>query len=483
MDRTTTILTTLVVYKAALLGIGYWASRMTKDRDDLYLGGRQLGPVVAAMSASASSSSVWTLLGVSGMAFQTGLASLWLFPCCVGGFAINWFLLAPRLRQHSRDTGAVTLTDVLAGAQDRPGRQWIVRLAAMITLASLLGYVASQLAGASLSFESFLPELDPRAGVVAGGVIVVLYMMMGGFWAVSLTDTLQGVMMALTALALPIAALCAVGGFGPLFEQLPELTRGQAGYLSLTKGLPLVTAVGFVLGLLGIPLGYPGQPHVVNRFMALRDARALRHARVYAMVWAVLVYSGMILTGLCGRVLLRAVPDGYDNEQMFFDLSAMLFHPVVTGIMLAAVLSAIMSTADSQLLVAASTVNHDLGLAKRVRARGILLDRLVILALTTGAVVAALGTDQSIFHQVLFAWSGMGAAFGPLLVWLLWRGPVRVRSTLWTMGVAFGINVVGHLGDVNKLWKLQKVDSQFLPYVAAIAVLWWMEGRRQRSGE
>ena len=468
MDPKTAILVTLVAYKLILLAIGFIAQRMTADREDLYLGGRRMGPLVAAISASASSSSVWTLLGVSGMAFTFGLSALWLFPACVGGFVINWVFLAPRLRRHSVATNALTLTEVLAGPPDRPGRQKVVVLASVITLFCLLTYVAAQFNGASKSFESTL-EIKPVPAILLGGVIVAIYMMLGGFWAVSLTDTLQGLVMALTAIVLPIAAIIEVGGFGALSGRLAALNLDPE-YMSTTQGHAGIAALGFVLGLVGLTPGYPGQPHVVNRFMALRDEAAMRRARVYALVWAVLVYSGMIVLGLCGRVLLEATPN--DNEQMFFAISQQLFHPLLTGVMLAAVLSAIMSTADSQLLVAASTINYDLGFARRQKdTKSILRDRLVILALSAGAILAAIYGERKIFDQVLFAWTGMGAAFAPLLLWLLWRGPVSSGVAFATMATGFVTSVVAHVGRKLDWWDWFFFESRFLPYLFALAVL------------
>lgn len=469
MDPKVAILTTLVLYKIVLLGIGFYASRKTVDQTDLYLGGRQMGPLVAAISASASSSSVWTLLGVSGMAFEFGLPALWLLPACIGGFTVNWFVLAPRLRSHSAATGALTLTEVLAGPSHHPGRRKIIWVASLITIACMLVYVAAQLNGASKSFESTL-DMNPVPAILIGGVIIMVYMMLGGFWAVSLTDTLQGILMALTAILLPVAALIQVGGPAAMFEGLGRYSEQHPEYLSLTKGLPLWGSLGFVLGLMGILPGYPGQPHVINRFMALRDDQAVRRARVYAMTWAGIVYVGMIVLGLCGRLLIGETAASYDSEQMFFDLSQQLFPPLVTGVMLAAVLSAIMSTADSQLLAASASISHDIGLGKNTK--GILSDRLVILVLCSVAMLMAIVGDKAIFDQVLSAWTGLGAAFAPLLLWTLFLGRVSSTVAVATMIAGFGTSVLGHVGSKEFHWfNMYGFERNFLPHVAAISVL------------
>jgi sodium/proline symporter len=203
------------------------------------------------------------------------------------------------------------------------------------------------------------------------------------------------------------------------------------GYTSLWGGLGPAAAIGFGAGLLGIGLGYPGQPHVVNRFMALREGAAeIRIARVCAIGWAAVVYAGMILLGLCARIKF---PDLADGEQALTHAAETLFGPVVAGIMIAAVLSAVMSTADSQLLVAASSVTHDLGLGGGTRASLLVRSRVVVLALSAGAVVAALTVDATIFDRVLFAWSAMGFAFGPLLLVTVFR-PQRRRLSRQAAG-------------------------------------------------
>ncbi|MGA0867684.1 MAG: sodium/proline symporter [Planctomycetota bacterium] len=463
MDRTTVILVTLVAYKVVLLAIGLIAERRTRDESDFLLGGRRLGPLVTAISASASSSSVWTLLGVSGYAYRKGLSAVWLFPACVGGFAINWFLVGPRLRRASADADACTVTDLLAGPARGPGFGVPRIVASAILIFCLTTYVASQFQGAGKSFQTTF-GLDPVASVLIGSAIVVIYTVLGGFWAVSLTDTLQGLWMAGTAIALPVAALTAVGGFSALGQGIAAVD--VPGFGDLLGGADPGTGALAVRALVGIGLGYPGQPHVVNRFMAVRGEAELRRARVYAMCWAVAVYAGMIVLGLCGRVLhASAIADA---EQAFFTLADQLFPAVVSGVMVAAVLSAIMSTADSQLLVAASAASHDLGWKGRSAAGTLLRSRLVVLLVSVLAVALALTADDTIFGSVLFAWSALGAAFGPLLVITLWRGPVSARATTVAMIVGAGYSVTAYL---DPAWK-GGIHERVLPFLAALAVAW-----------
>jgi sodium/proline symporter len=434
MSRAEAILYTLVVYKLALVGIGVWATRRTRDTSDFFLGGRHLGPWVAAISASASSSSAWTLVSVSGMAYLWGWPALWLFPATLSGFMINWLWVAPRLMPASRASGAITLTEFLAGPGAEAG--WprrIVVLASGIVLFSFTFYVAAQFQAAGQAFASAF-GLEMGTAILVGAGVVLLYTLLGGFWAVSVTDTLQGLVMALTALVLPVAAVIAAGGPGAIVAALQSLGPAPGG--PPTTG---IAAVGFVLGTLGIGLGYPGQPHVVNRFMALRDAQALREARVIALAWAAIIYAGMLTLGLAARALYAGQ---LADEQVLFEVANRMFAPVVAGLMIAAVLSAIMSTADSQLLVAASSASHDLS---RRRRGSLPVARLVVALISLLAVLVALLLPQSIFVRVLFAWHALGAAFGPPLLW-------RLAGFELPSAVVFAAMLAGFAGTVLLYW-------------------------------
>src|SRR5690606_23747509 len=276
-----------------------------------------------------------------------------------------------------------TLTEFLAGPDAHGG--WprrVVVLASVVVLFSFTFYIAAQFQAAGNAFASAF-DLEMHTAVMIGAAVVLLYTLLGGFWAVSVTDTLQGLVMALTALMLPIAAVIAAGGPGAVLAALAA--QGPSAGGPPTSG---IAAAGFVLGTLGIGLGYPGQPHVVNRFMALRDPRALRDGKIIAIAWAVIIYAGMLTVGLAARALYGGV---LADEQVLFEVTTRLFAPVVSGIMIAAVLSAIMSTADSQLLVAASSVSHDLPR----RGRGSLrISRLVVAAISVLAVVVAVVLPQ-----------------------------------------------------------------------------------------
>jgi sodium/proline symporter len=469
LSRTAAILATLVVYKLVLIGIGIWASSRTRSAEDYYLGGRKLGPWVAALSASASSSSAWTLLGVSGFAFGFGLSSIWLFPGCVGGFLLNWYVLAPRLRNMAAERGSITVSGFLAGPEGTPYRKPILYLASGIVLIFLTLYVASQFQGAGKTFsETF--GIGATDAILLGSGIVVLYTLIGGFWAVSVTDTLQGLVMALTSVALPIAALVAVGGPAELFRSLQAVPI--PGFASPFGSMGAAASIGFIAGLLGIGLGYPGQPHVVNRFMALRAGqRAMVDARRIAMIWAVLVYAGMITLGLCGRILL---PYLEDREVVFLAATDTLFPPMVAGVMIAAVLSAIMSTADSQLLVAGSALTQDLGLGSGDNRKTLLWSRITVLALSIAAILAAIYGPRQIFSPVLVAWSALGAAFGPLLLVTVIRGPVPPGRTLAAMATGLILAITGvAIKSTGVAGTWGPVLERVVPFSVALLVAAW----------
>ena len=465
------VLVTLVLYKAVLVAVGVWASRRSRDGADYILGGRALGPWVAAVSASASSSSAWSLLGVSGAAYAWGLGAFWLFPACVGGFALNWFVLAPAVRRHSHDNNSLTLTELLAGDLEPLWRRRFEIVASLIILVSLSTYVASQFQGAGKTFyETF--DVSLELSIVLGATVVVLYTLLGGFWAVSVTDTVQGLLMAVVAVVLPAVALTEVGGPAALLQGMRALDVD--GFASFTRGAEGAAALGFVMGLLGVGLGYPGQPHVVNRLMALRDERATTVARRIAMGWAMVVYAGMLVLGWAGRILFTQLRD---QEVVFIAAANELFPPVVSGVVLAAVLSAIMSTADSQLLVAASSVTHDLRIGAASRWDLARRSRLAVVILSLVAVVVALVGSAEIFSKVLFAWTAMGAAFGPLVLVRMSAGPIRGGYALGAMVTGFCFSVAAYWIPWSQGTWLERV----LPFVLAGLLAYRGRQRRWRS--
>ncbi|GMG86338.1 sodium/proline symporter [Biformimicrobium ophioploci] len=458
MDITAAIYT-LVLYKLVLLGIGLWSQRRTRNTDDYFLGGRQLGPVVAAISYGASSASAWTLLGMSGVAYVLGPAAIWIACGSVSGCAVAWLWIGPRLMRHTGERKQLTLTAFLAedhrGERDRS----IEITVSVIILISFIFYIAAQFQGAANTFSGAF-NLPLAESLLLGAAIITIYTFLGGFWAASLTDTLQGILMLCAALLLPAFAFDAVGGWQGISAQAAQ----ALGDVSMTAGNAGLAALGFVAGCIAVGIGTYGQPHLLNRFMALRDKRALRQAQFIAIGWMTLIFLGMFSLGVLGRFL---IPEIENPETLFFEMSNLLLHPVVAAVLLAAVLSAIMSTADSMLLVVASTVSHDLRLQALTPGRELWVSRIAMVSVAVFAVIIALSLPATIFERVLFAWIAIGSAFGPTVFAKLAGARPAHRAVRESVLTGFILAVVLYLlpstpGD----WA-----ERIIPFCAASVVL------------
>ncbi len=461
MQKTEIVLATLILYKLVLISIGWWASKRTKSSDDFFLGGRGLGPVVAALSYSSSAASAWVLLGLTGIAYQFGISTIWVALGSITSMFVVWFWLAPRLMRFSRDHDYITLTEVIAHQSKGGARKAIIYLSTFIIVASFTLYVAAQFQGAGNTFASTF-DLSMTSSITLGAFIIMIYTLLGGFWAVSVTDAVQGSLMAIAAIFMPIAAYIGVGGFSGLLEGLAE--HGDASHLSLTASNGLLFALGIIVGGLSIGFGTYGQPHLMARIMALRDANAMRRARTITVVWYLIVFLGMWFVGLSGHVLHAGLSN---PEQIFFVMLDGLFPTVVSAIFLAAVLSAIMSTADSQLLSAAAAIANDLGLGRDKPERLLLVSRLSIVLLVLASVVVALYLPQAIFSRVLFAWMALGAAFGPALFFRLARIEVSSIGLVIAIAVGFGLTILLSLAENAP----GDVVERLLPFVAGTLVL------------
>jgi sodium/proline symporter len=404
------VLTTLVLYKVLLILIGLWAQRRVNSEQDFFLASGQLGPWVAAISYSASSASAWTLLGMSGLAFSIGLSALWVAAGAVLGCMFSWLVLAPRVMAAAKANPMISATEFIALGTQGLQRQRIIVLASSIILFCFVIYIASQFQGAGNTFASTF-DMSSAGSIVLGGCIILLYTLLGGFWAVSVTDTLQGLLMIAASILLPVAAMVELGGPAQFWAALSSQSSPQ--YLSLTGNSFGLAAVGMVIGSLGVGISALGQPHLLVRFMALRNRQALRQGQLIATTWYAVVFFGMCLVGFAGRLLVGDLENG---ELVFFAVNATLFPSALGAVLLAAVLSAIMSTADSMLLVTGTTVAHDLGITRRYRLQALLVSRLVIAVISVGAILVAIYIPATIFQRVLFAWVAIGSALGPVIL-------------------------------------------------------------------
>lgn len=462
MERSTAILLALGTFLGGLLALGGLAKRRTRSSDEFYLGGRTLGPWVTALAANASSSSAWSLVGASGFAYRFGLASLWLIPGCIGGFVLNWFVVAPRLRDATGSS--ITLTEFLAGPPGTPGRRPLVITASLLTIVSLGTYVAAQIQAAGSAFTHAFAT-QQTLGVLLGAAVTIAYTLLGGYLAASITDTLQGLVMVAVAVLVPAAAVLHCGGVHGFVERVAQVDA--PGFLDLGSTHDGAAAWAFAFGLCGIALGYPGQPHAVNKFMGMAPHASMRVARTVGVSWAVVLYTGMIMLGLAARASWP-LPNGH-HEDVLYEASRQLLPPLVDGIVLAAVLAAIMSTVDSQLLVAASSVTHDLGFGRRFPNRQLGLARTTVLGLGAAATIAALLLPKNVFDNVLFAWAALGAAFGPLLLVRLLRGPVAPRAALGSMLLGGGGAIVGSYFPVLAAGFADRVLAWLLALAVALA--------------
>lgn len=436
MNAELAVLITLIAYKLVLVGVGLWASRLNRTETDFLLGGRALGPWVAGLSYAASTSSAWVLLGFSGFVYAVGLSALWMVPGILGGYVVMWVWFGPRMRADSASENQMTLGDFMAARATGAGRTAILWAAALLVLFCFIFYIAAQFGAAAIAFESQF-QLGRLESVLIGAGIILLYSLLGGFWAVSVTDTLQGAIMALVAILLPALALIAAGGPAEVWATLQAST--PEGYMSFTGGREFFVFTGFAFGVAGIGLGTFGQPQLMSRLMAVKDEAARKRAFAVSMGWGVIVYAGMVTLALSGRALLG---EGQEGEALFYTLAADLLPPVLAGIIIAAILSAVMSTVDSLLVATSAAVSHDMGVSARFAGREVLISRIVMAALCAAAVVMALAIPATIFDRVLFSWSALGAAFGPVVVARVARVEPASGAILAAMALGFGMSAL-----------------------------------------
>lgn len=466
--NTVIIALTFLAYFTLVLAIGWYAFQRTANLTDFILGGRRLSSGTAALSAGASDMSGWLLLGLPGLAYTTGVRSLWLAGGLLLGTWLNWLLLAKRLRAFSEAYGnALTLPEFLANRFGDDGG-WLRAISAFFILLFFLIYTGSGLVAGGKLFESVfgLPYLW---AVAAGASAVLLYTAVGGFLAVSWTDVLQGLLMAAALVAVPVMAFGSAGGL-----EL-GLTRVEAVNPNLFE--PFTGADGAALGLVGIlslaawGLGYFGQPHILARFQAISSVTAVDRARRIAVSWVAVTLTGAVLVGLSGVLVLDTPLTADNREKVFIELVNLLFHPVIAGICLAAILAAIMSTADSQLLVSSSAFTEDFYRTLLRHEAGprelVAVGRGAVVVLASLAFLMALNPETTVLDLVGYAWAGFGAAFGPVVILSLYWPRMTRRGALAGI-LTGGITVVVWKQLVGGLFDIYELLPGFLLSLAAI---------------
>ncbi|KAB1503954.1 sodium/proline symporter PutP [Corynebacterium sp. 320] len=432
MTEQTWFVIAMVIYLGAMLLIGLYGYKNTDEYEDYMLGGRTLHPFVAALSAGASDMSGWLLMGLPGALYMSGYGELWMAIGLLVGAAVNWKITAPRLRAYTEvANNSITVPSFLENRFN--DRTHILRVASgLIILLFFTFYVSSGMVAGGRYFESTF-DGDYLTGMIIIAAVTVGYTFIGGFTAVSYTDMVQGLIMFLALIAVPIFALMAMDDPSQIWTYQTQhsyganLIEANPNWFSMFAGVSGVV----IISNLAWGLGYFGQPHIIVRFMALRKPSDARAGMAYGVGWMALCLVGAVTVATIGPAYFGMDPsisivDKQNFETIFLDMGRILFHPLIAGLVLTAVLAAIMSTISSQLLVVASALIEDIykGLINKQASDNALknLSRIAVIAVALFAALIALNPDAGILALVSFAWAGFGSAFGPVIVGALyWR--------------------------------------------------------------
>lgn len=450
-----------IAYLLLIILIGVYASRFSSQGiSEYFVGGRRMNRFVVALSAVVSGRSAWLLLGVTGMAWSVGVQAVW---SVIGYIVVEiWLFLyfARRLRRFAEARNVITIPDFFA--ERFPAQRKLIRIVLVaIILIFMTGYVSAQFVAGGKTFVSGF-GIDPFWGIAITAFIVLAYTVVGGFLAVSLTDVLQGILMLFALVLLPILLIVHLGGWAFVVDQLSAFDP-----LMLD---PYALGLGAAIGGLAIGLGSPGNPHIISRYLSIDHEAQLKTACFVGTLWNVLMAWGALFTGLAGRVLFPEISmlPGADTENLFPHIAQTLLHPVFFGVIMASVFAAIMSSADSQLLVAASSLVRDvaeklLGSGQSIpQQRLVRLSRTVVVLLVIVSLMFAWMAQDLVFWLVLFAWAGLGAAIGPTAVLALyWKRTTGPGIIAGLLSGAF-VTIVWRLTD-----SLRAITYELIPGFAA----------------
>jgi sodium/proline symporter len=423
------MLAVFILYLAATMFIAWWYSRGAKTNAEFVLGGKKFSGPALALSERATGESAWLLLGLTGHAYLEGLSAIWVALGCVIGILFIWFVMAGRLRSETEKTGSMTVSSLMA--KKFPGSEKSIgMLSGFIVIFFFLFYIAAQFSGAGKVLQKTF-GLDPTWGIIIGSVVVIAYCVMGGFIAVVVTDIFQAILMIFTLVVFPIIAFyIAISQHLHLAE---IISNADPSYLSMTRGTGGSTAVILVLSGLSWALGYTGQPQLLTRMMAIRSKKDVVSAKWVAAGWTILAYVGAILIGIFGMAYLKSGFLGdnaakvlQDSEKILPVMVITLVNPIMAGILLSGVISAMMSTASSEVTVSSASLTEDIysNLKKKSTSpkRMLRLNQVVTLIIGIVAIILALTMSQTVYGLVSYAWSGIGSSFGPaLLLILFWK--------------------------------------------------------------
>jgi len=463
------MLITMIVfftYLAILSGLAIWSSQDSKSLKGYFLAGKKLPFWVVAFSTNATGESGWLLLGLTGMGYAVGAQAFWVVVGEVIGIGLSWTLISRRLKKISDETDAITVPDVLE-AKFNDHRHILRWISVVVILTMVTAYVTAQMAASGKAFVGFI-EVDYATAVVLGGIVIIAYTIVGGYKAVSYTDVVQGILMLIGLIVVPLVAIDAAGGWQNVAASLSQQDPALLSMSSVTAS----GMAGWVLlfSFLAIGLPFLGVPQLMTRFMAAKDDRELRKARVMSITVILLFDIGAVTAGMAGRALF---PDLADAETVFPHLARELFPPLITGVLMVVVISAIMSTVDSLLLLASSAVVRDMmdKIFESTRSDESLarIGKIVTLVIGGIGVALAVGEVKLLFWFILFAWSGLGAAFGPVIICMLYYKKTTLQGAAAGMVIGFATTIIWILKYKAETYDLYEMIPGFF---VGLAVIW-----------
>lgn len=484
------IVVTIVLYLVAMVFVGVYFGKKGSgsSSDDFYLGGRKMGPVVTAMSAEASDMSSYLLMGLPGLAYLFGLPEVtWTTIGLAIGTYLNWLIVARRLRRYSAKLGAITIPDFFA-RRFGDKKHLLSCIAAVVILIFFIPYTASGFKAIGTLFNSLF-GVEYHTAMIVGGIVVVLYTVMGGFMAVSFTDLIQSIFMTIALIVIVCFGVQQAGGLDTVIDN----ARALPGYLNMTQGYDAAsgTAASFstlsIISTLAWGLGYFGMPHILLRFMAIREEKELNQSRRIATIWVVISMFIAVCIGIIGNSVTAAgkVPflaTSAESETIIIKLADLMSQhgvllAVMAGIILSGILAATMSTADSQLLAAASSVSQDLmqhsfGIKMNQRTT-MLAARATVIGIALIGMVLAWDPNSSVFRVVSFAWAGFGAAFGPVMLFSLFWKRANKQGALAGMITGGAVVFIWKylIAPMGGAWAIYELLPAFLAACIAIVIV------------
>ena len=463
------------LYLLIMLAIGFYFSNKSKDLSDYFLGGRGLGTWVTSLSAQASDMSGWLLMGLPGLAYASGFGeAFWLGAGLAFGTYLNWKFIAQRLRIYTQMANdSLTISDFFENRFEENTHLLRIISSIFVVIFFTLYVSSGFIAGGKLFNTVF--GIQYEYAILIGGGVLVLYTFLGGFFAVSWSDMIQGLVMLFAAIVVPLYALINMGGISAASDRIAAISPTL---LSITKDISgnNLSAIA-IISSAAWGLGYFGMPHILVRFMGINSAENIKDARKIAMIWVIISLTSAMFIGIIGRAYTAGSPlAGADSEKIFMIMVQSLFVTFLAGVMLSAILAAIMSTADSQLLVAASTISEDFYKAIFKKEAGqkelVWSGRAAVIAIAIVAYSISLNPNSSVFKVVSFAWAGLGATFGPIVIMaLFWRRTTGKGALAGVLVGGITVLVWKNLSSLGGIFTLYEIVPAFILSLAAIIIV------------